>query len=179
MQNQSKILKWSLIIGIVIVLNLFFNYTLSLVYSSPDYNDFFTQAQVIEPLDNQEDCLSVGGQWSGGIVTPNPKTGENITKGWCDPDFTKRQEYDAKMDVYSRNVFMTLVLLGALCVALGTFLPGNMIIGASLSMAGVLSFIIASMRYWGTANDLAKVVILVIALCILFYVAMKKFKDSN
>jgi len=36
-QMHSRLAKWSLITGIVIVMNLFFNYALSLVYTSPDY----------------------------------------------------------------------------------------------------------------------------------------------
>lgn len=43
MQNQSKILKWSLILGIVIVTNLFINYSVSLVLTEPSYNDFCPQ----------------------------------------------------------------------------------------------------------------------------------------
>ena len=48
----------------------------------------------------------------------------------------------------------------------------------ALSFAGVLSFIIASMRYWTSADDLIKVIILGIALAILIFIAFKKFKDN-
>ena len=183
METQSKVLKWSLIIGIIIVLNLFFNYTLSLIYKQPDYNTYFTQEQVIEPIIVKEKCLEVGGQWNEGDAR---YYGENIgkimpagaQKSWCDPDFTKRQAFEKMVKVYDRNVFITLVLLGAICVALGTFLKSNMLIGTALSLAGVLSFIIASMRYWNSADDLIKVIILAIALCILIWVAIKKFRNN-
>ncbi len=46
MQTQSKVLKWSLVIGIVIVINMFFNYTLSLVYKSPVFENFCPTQQV-------------------------------------------------------------------------------------------------------------------------------------
>jgi len=49
MQNQSKLLKWSLIIGIVIVTNMFINYSLSLIYQEPQYNDFCPQTDIIAP----------------------------------------------------------------------------------------------------------------------------------
>jgi len=45
---HSRLVKWSLILGIVIVMNLFFNYALSLVYVAPDYN-----AYVPETITNQ------------------------------------------------------------------------------------------------------------------------------
>ncbi len=184
METQSKVLKWSLIIGIVIVLNLFFNYGLSLVYKQPDYNAYFVQEQVIEPIIVKEKCLEVGGQWNEGdarysgpnnYAKPVPSMPQ---KGYCDPNFTKQQELNAAQKVYDRNVFITLVLLGALCVVLGNFLKGNMVIGYALSLGGVLSFIVASMRYWNSADKLIRVIILAIALAVLIWVAMKKFKDQ-
>ena len=62
--KPSKILKWSLIIGIVIVLNLFYNYTLSLVFASPVYDSFCQQKQVNIAPDNQEQCVASGGAWT-------------------------------------------------------------------------------------------------------------------
>src|SRR3989338_8039693 len=97
METQSKVLKLSLIIGIVIVLNLFFNYSLSLAYKQPDYNAYFTQQQIVEPIIVKEKCLEIGGQWNEGdsryndIKVPQPV---GMQKGWCDPDFTKRQAFD-------------------------------------------------------------------------------------
>jgi hypothetical protein len=68
--------------------------------------------------------------------------------------------------------------LGAICVAIGNFLKRNLVVGIALSLAGVLSFIIASMRYWGSADDLIKVIILAIALAILIWLAIKRFKND-
>ncbi len=176
MQTQSKVLKWSLIIGIVIVLNLFFNYTLSLVYAEPEYEQYCPNtAQVVEAVTTREECVATGGQWNENYYMPIEKG----PTGYCDQQFTCRAEFDEARKVYDRNVFITLVLLGAMCVALGSFLVGNSLISIALSMAGVLSFIIASMRYWSSADTLIKVVILAIALGILIWVAMKKFRDNN
>ena len=180
METQSKMLKWSLIIGIVIVLNLFFNYALSLAYKQPVYENFCPNTeQVIEPINTKEQCLSVGGQWNGNVYSA-PIPSEKIVQleGYCDQQFSCRNDYEAAQKAYDRNVFITLVLLGAICVALGNFMKLNMLISMALSMAGVLSFIIASMRYWSSADDLIKVIILGIALAILVWVAMKKFKDK-
>jgi hypothetical protein len=153
MQTQSKVLKWSLIIGIVIVLNMFFNYALSLIYKNPDYNTFCPPTTMMVPA----------GPTS---VVDNQYT-------------VCQNNFDSAQKVYDRNVFITLVILGAICVAIGNFLAGNMLISIALSLAGVLSFIIASMRYWGSADDLIKVIILAIALAILIWVAVKKFKNEK
>jgi hypothetical protein len=177
MNNQSKVLKWSLIFGIVIVLNLFFNYTLSLVYKHPNYENFCPNtAQVVEPIETQQACIDVGGQWNG-YPTPDVKS-KKAPAGYCDAQFSCRNNYEASQKVYDRNVFITLVLLGALSVAAGTYFGVNAVISQALSLGGVLSFIIASMRYWSSANDLIKVIILALALGILAWVAMKKFKGS-
>ena len=76
--RSPKILKWSLIIGIVIVLNLFYNYTLSLVFSAPEYNTFCPQTQLNVASDTQESCIASGGAWtqypSKGVVVPTNGT---------------------------------------------------------------------------------------------------------
>lgn len=177
MNTQSRIGKWSLIFGIVIVLNLFFNYALSLIYKSPDYVAYCPNSQVNLVVDNQTQCVAQGGQWNQ--YQPQeiaPKT-VNSPTGYCDLQYTCRQNFDAANKVYARNVFATLVILGALILLIGTFMKGNAVIANALSMAGVLSFIIASMRYWGEASDGIRVIILAIALALLFWVAYKKFKN--
>lgn len=179
MKTQSKVLKWSLIIGIVIVFNLFFNYTLSLIYKNPKFETFCPNtSQIIKTIDNQESCVALGGQWNGNNynqVVPIEKT---VPQGYCNQQFTCQNNYDAAQKIYDRNVFITLVILGAFCVAIGNFLTSNMLISVALSLAGVLSFIIASMRYWTSADDFVKVIILAIALGILIWVAIKKFKNN-
>ena len=184
METQSKVLKWALIVGIVIVLNMFFNYTLSLVYKNPKYEVFCPNtSQVVETVNNQEQCVATGGQWNPNTYNqynqPAPvSVGKTAPQGYCDQQFTCRNNYDAAQKVYDRNVFITLVILGAICVAIGNFFAGNMLISIALSLAGVLSFIIASMRYWTSADDLIKVIILAISLAILIWVAFKKFKNN-
>ena len=179
MKTQSKILKWSLIIGIVIVLNLFFNYTLSLIYKQPVYEAFCPNtSQIVTIPDTQKVCVDKGGQWTNNYYGKPVQIGETQPAGYCDLQFTCRNNFETEQKVYDRNVFITLVLLGAICVAVGNFFKGNMLISTALSLAGVLSFIIASMRYWSSADNLIKVIILGIALAILVWVAMKKFKDN-
>lgn len=182
MNTQSKTLKWSLIIGIVIVLNLFLNYAISLIYKSPDYISYCPNQQVTEAITTQAQCVSVGGQWNGNNYYkpgyPTEITPAGVPGGYCDPQFKCRQDYDAAAKVYDRNIFVALVVLGALSVLLGNFFRKNEVIASGLAMAGVLSFIIASMRYWSRADDLIHVIILAFALGILFWIAFKKFRTS-
>jgi hypothetical protein len=153
MNTQPRILKWSLIAGLVIVINLFFGYSLSLVYKQPDYNTFCPQE----------------------IYAPNvPETAvQQQQMIMCQND------YQTAENAYATNVFVTLVILGALLVFIGNFMKGNAVIASGLSIAGVLSFIIASMRYWSYASDLLHVGILAVALALLFWIAVKKFKNHS
>ncbi|MDO8660044.1 MAG: hypothetical protein Q7K54_05630 [Candidatus Parcubacteria bacterium] len=181
MEKQSKVvLRGSLVVGIIIVINMFFNYALSLAYKQPVYENFCPApiSQVVTNPDTQKMCVDQGGQWTTNSYYGKPMAvGEVQPVGYCDLQFTCRNNYDDAHRVYDRNVFATLVLLGAMCVAIGSFFKKNMLVSMALSLAGVLSFIIASIRYWGSADDLIKVIILAIALAILIWVAMKKFKD--
>jgi hypothetical protein len=162
----------------MIVLNLFFNYAISLVYKSPDYNAYCPMDQVVTIPDTQESCVSEGGQWTNNVYYGKPMpAGENMPSGYCDLQFTCRQNFDTAHKSYDRNIFIVLVILGALSVLAASMFKRNEVISSGLALGGVLSFVIASLRYWGAANDLIRLVILAIALGILFWVAMKKFNE--
>ena len=175
--HKPKFLKWALIVGIVIVLNLFFNYTISLFYKQPEYNTYFPQTQIVEPINIQEDCVKTGGQWTAydwSDNTPGPKSANPQLRGYCDSNFTKQKVFEQAQKVYQRNVFIMLVILGIISFLVGAFVA-NEIIAIGFSWGGVLSFVIASVRYWSDADNWAKVLILAIALTALIWLAVKKF----
>lgn len=177
-EQKSKVLKWSLIIGMVIVLNLFFNYALSLAYNSPEYNDFCKVEQVIEAMNTKDQCLSVGGQWNANAYKGTMGPGAAmVPEGYCDQNFKCGQAYTEASNVYDRNVFVTLVVLGVLALAVG-FKVSNEAVSKGLSLGGVLSFVIASMRYWSSADDLIKLAILAVALAALVWLAYRKFGNA-
>ena len=184
--NQpSKVLKWALIIGMVIVINLFFNYALSVLYKSPDYENFCKQTQVVEPLQTKDACLSAGGQWNQ-YIQPDQivldQKGAPIQDSkmvaHCDQNYTCQKDFELARKNYERNVFITLVILGVLILGLSFIFTKNDAIAYGLSLGGVLSFIIASMRYWASADDWLKVIILGIALIALIALAYKKFSNK-
>lgn len=176
-KKYSSIIKWSLIIGIVIVINLFFNYAISLIYSAPQYDDYCKQTQVIEEVKTKETCVAQGGQWDSNYYGKPMVVGETIPAGYCNLQFTCGNEFEVDRKVYERNVFVTLVVLGIALVAGSFALVFNWILSVSASMGGILSVIIASMRYWSEADNWLRVVILFVALCSLIYFAVRKFKD--
>ena len=175
-KKYSSVIKWSLIIGIVIVVNLFINYTISLIYSAPQYD--CKQEQVINDSRNQEACLANGGQWDANYYGKPVMVGETEPAGYCNLQFTCGNEFESARSVYERNVFVTLVILGIILVAASFALSFNWILSVSASMGGILSIIIASMRYWSEADNWLRVIILFVALCALIYFAVRKFNDK-
>ena len=176
-KKYSSILKWSLIVGIVIVVNMFFNYTISLVYSAPQYEDYCKTTQVIEAITNKDACITKGGQWNENSYMEPAIVGKTIVNGSCDLQYTCRNEYDTAYKTYERNIFIILVVLGIILVSGSFALAFNWILSVSASMAGILSIIIASMRYWSAADNWLRVVILFVALVALIYFAVRKFQD--
>jgi hypothetical protein len=172
-ENKSpKIVRASIIVAIVIVMNMFFNYAVSLVYKEPVYDSYVKSMQVVEPPTTKESCLKVGGQWSENVY-PIEK-GKTEIQGYCNQDYTNQMNYDKARKAYEKKVFITLVGLGIISLVLAGFIAIQ-ILSIAFAWGGVLSLIIASMRYWSLADNMSKVVILAIALGILIWLAIKKF----
>lgn len=178
-KKQPGFVKWSLIIGIVIVMNLFFNYTLTLVYKAPEYDAYYARPQVVESPNNKEDCLGIGGQWTenANYKLQPINVNEKEPVGYCDPDYTKRMAYEDARKVYERNVFVTLIVLGVIVLVLGMIISIE-VLATAFAWGGVLSLIIASVRYWSLADNLLKVIILAVALGLLVWVALRKFSQK-
>lgn len=171
-KKPSKFVHISIIIAIVIVLNLFSNYAVSLIYKEPTYDMFIKPTPVVENITSKDKCLSIGGQWSENAY-PNEK-GQTKMEGYCDSNYTNNMNYQKARSSYEKKVFVTLIIFGVLLLALAGFLSIQ-ILSISFAWGGVLSLIIASMRYWSSADTLFKVIILALALALLIWLAVKKF----
>ena len=185
--TEQRALKWSLIIGIIVVLNLFFNYGISVVFEDePQYDDFCTAGRISVPIETPEQCQEVGGVWEADRY-PKPlepaidETGQTRVRpaGYCDADHTCREDFDAARDDYNRDVFIILVILGIASLVVGMTLKKSEVVATGLSYGGVLSLIIASLRYWSSADDIIKLLILAVALGVLVWLGIKKFGDQS
>ncbi len=174
--KQSKILKLALIASIVIVANLFINYTLSLVWEEPRYDDYCDPIRYSGEIDNKEKCESLDGLWRQN-VKPAPVMEGERQNGYCDVSHYCRQVHDEARDAYERNIFTVLVAVGVVVFVLSLLLRNNYVVSVSLSLVAVLDFIIASVRYWSSAESITRVIILAVALAVLFYLAYKKFDE--
>jgi hypothetical protein len=178
LSGHFNFIKTALTVGIVIVMNLFFNYSISFIYNEPDYTDFVKTSQVVEEIKDQESCLALGGQWNPNTVIEKNQNNvlEKISNGYCDVNYTNQKNYEGAIKLYERNVFITLVVLGVLSIVAGAFISVS-VLPVAFSWGGVLSLVIASIRYWNSADKLIKVLILACALGALIWLAVKKFNQ--
>lgn len=179
-KKKLNIVKWAVIVGIAIVVNLFIFYLVDAIYKEPVYTDFCPERQVNKLIESEAECLEIGGQWNENIGAKIQRVPEENTPapvGYCNSDFTCSKQYEDVMKVYNRNVFVVFVVAGILLLAGGVYLGGAEAVSLGLSFGGVISLIIGSTRYWSDMNEVLRVIVLGVALAALIYVAWKKFKD--
>jgi hypothetical protein len=176
---NKNIYKWVLVLSIVITLNLFFYFAINVFHKSPRFDNFCKQEQLNIQPDNKEQCIEKGGQWNENFYGRKPASiidkNEIQPTGYCEVSFTCSKEFQKSQDLYNRNVFVILVILGIISLVLGLALFSNEVVSLGLSLGGVLSLIIGSIRYWSAMQDYIRVIILGVALIVLIWLAIKKF----
>jgi len=188
MQKKPKrFLKWVLVVGIVVILNLFFASVIRVIYHSPEFTDFCEDKQVVIVPETRDECLEIGGQWVEdrfiqkglpGRVAEEPAVPviETEQKGYCNPNYTCGQQFSDASTLYERNVFVAWIVFGVIVLVVSFFLSGAEVISLSFSLGGVLAFIIGSTRYWSYMDEWLRVIILGIALAVLIWLGIKKIK---
>lgn len=183
-KKRHPLFKWILVVGIMLVANLFINYALDAFYPSPKYETFCPQSQVNEAVLTKAACLTKGGQWNENTYPAEAKMPTAVTpagtvevKGYCNVNFTCQKSYDAAQKVYDRNVFIVLVIAGTGLLIGGVFASAIEAVALGFSFAGVLSLIVGTIRYWSNMDERVRVIVLGFALAALVWLGIKKFKD--
>lgn len=177
--HRLAILKWSVALALVIVVNLFFHYLIATVYPEPKLDAFCSPNPIT--YNDAVSCVNAGGQWTNNQLSPAQVTDavkQGQPLGYCDPDYTCNQHYTQAHSIYNRNVFITLIVLSITVLFLGAFSVFE-VLTLGLSGAGVFSLIIASLQYWSDANNWMRVVILLVALLLLIWLAIRKFREHH
>jgi hypothetical protein len=181
--HPSKVLKWLLILGIVIVLNLFFVYGIKVFYNAPAFENFCPVSQVTQTPSTEAECVAAGGGWTSNpapMASPQGSVALSVPTqpaGYCDINFTCQKQFTTANDIYNRNVFVALVILGVLSLITGFFIRKSAAVSLGLSLGGVLALVVGSVRYWSDMNDYLRVAVLAVALVILVVIGVKKVKD--
>ncbi len=181
-KKKLGIVKWALIVGIAVVINLFLVYLVDSIRKEPGYTDFCPERQVNRMIESEAECLKVGGQWNESADVRIQKTPEQsfpapAVPSYCDPDYTCRKQHEDALKIYNRNVFVIFVIAGIMLLIAGVYAGGTEAVSLGLSFGGVIALIYGSGRYWSDMNDILRVIVLGMALVALIYVAWKKFQD--
>ncbi|MEI8339814.1 MAG: hypothetical protein WCF94_04105 [bacterium] len=176
----SSIFKWSLILGAIIVFSLFLAYSISLIKPAPKFEDFCTQSQqkLVTEIKDSQTCQAKGGQWTEYAKPAASGIANDPITGYCDQYFTCNKDFSKANSTYEKNVFIVYVIVGVILLVASLFLAAiNQTLMVSASLAGILTLVIASIRYWNEAKDWLRVVILFVALSAIITLIVRKFKD--
>ncbi len=177
MENKHpKFVRWALLVGIVVILNIFFGVLTSLALPAPDYNTY-CPSNVSTTL-TASACDSAGGVWTENAPAPLPAKGAApATTGYCDLYAKCQPLYQAASDQHNLYAFVLMVGLGILALIIGFVPIGSSIVSSGLSYGGVIAFVIASAQYWGTAGEWIRLLIAAIGLGALVWIGWKRFRD--
>ena len=177
--HQPKFVRWALMVGIVVILNIFFTVIVALAYPEPQYNTYCPNIQPsVAPVDAAT-CDSQGGIWtdtSNTDVSTQPAK-QIEASGYCDMYAKCQKPYQAAVDQHALYAFVIMVGLGVIALIAGFIPIGSSIVSSGLSYGGVLAFIIASMQYWGSAGNWIRLLISTVGLVALLYIGWRRFKD--
>jgi len=158
--TQPKFVRWAVLLGIVIALNLFFFVGRSLVLPEPQYQDFCpTTAQ---PASTEANCSAQDGVWVASASTDTSVTSPAkpvASEGYCDLYQKCQPVYDAAHKQWAMYSFVIMVGLGVLSIIVGVLPVGSSIVSSGLSYGGVLALIIASAGYWNEAGNWLKLLV--------------------
>ena len=171
-----------IVLGIaIIVLTIFVAfYGINTLFPKPEYNQYCPEVRIQQLIDTQAACLNTGGKWVEDGY-PRPVDGKNIT-GYCDVDYTCRQEFDAAMKMRSRNVFFIALPLGVAIIALGAFIFGLEAVGAGLMGGGIGTLIYGSGAYWPYTENWIRFLISLVGLVLIIFLAYyfnKRFRKRR
>jgi hypothetical protein len=161
-------------IGIVVVFALVLWQGVEAFYSSPEWEDYCGEVQRSLPIDSLEQCEADGGKWNAyDGVKPRPVEGEQEVTGWCDREFTCRQEYDNARDAHSKVVFVVSLIVAIIVFILGFSLLSVEPVGSALLGSGIWAIFWGSVINWRNFSSIWRFSLLLLALVLLIWLALK------
>jgi hypothetical protein len=168
-----KFVRWALMIGIVLLLNIFFLALGQTVLKAPQYADYCPTQPAPSPTDEKA-CTEQGGIWN---PAPSSDMAAKAPAGYCDLFSKCQKTYDDAQKPYKLHAFELMLALGVLALIAGVLPLGSSIVSTGLSYGGVLAFLIASVQYWSEAPSWIRLLVAFIALAVLLVIGIKRFRD--
>lgn len=154
-------------IAVIILTSFVTIYGIALLYSQPEYNSFCQEVKTAEIIETEQRCLDIGGQWNSYEYSPKP---EGMT-GYCDRDFTCRQDYEDAMKKHFKQVFYVALPIGVIVIIIGAIFFGLESVGAGLMGGGIVTLIYGAGGYWQYAENLMKFLLSLAGLIVIIYFA--------
>lgn len=86
-------------------------------------------------------------------------------------------EFKPIENLYKRNVFIILSILGVLTILIGLAIKNVHALSFGLMLGGLINIIQGIIRHWSEMNEYLRFIILGILLIVLIWVSYKKLKD--
>jgi len=173
---HPKFVRWAVMLGIVIVLNIFFLVARSTILPEPVYDDYCPTT--VQPAATEEACALQDGVW---VETPDDPRVTAVVKpnpaGYCDLYQKCQPQYEEAWQNHQLYSFAFMLALGVLSLIAGVVPMGSSIVSSGLSYGGVLALVIAIIGYWHEASTLLQLGISFVALVALLYIGARRFRD--
>ena len=161
-------------IGIVVVFALVLWQGIEAFYPTPEYSDFCEDYKRAEVVDTRESCEEIGGLWNAHDgLRPKTVGGEPEIEGWCERDFTCRQEYEDARDKHSKIVFIISLIVGIIVLFIGYGYLSVEPVGSALIGGGIWSIFFGSVVNWRNFSSVWRFVLLLLALIIIIWITLK------
>jgi|SRR3989344_6672910 len=137
------ILILTIIVGITGILTLYGN--------GPQFDNFCSN-RPMQPIETQQQCVDVGGQWqfydtiSG--VKAVPSVDGTVANGWCDFYYECNKKLNEASKSYHKKVFLTALPLGVIVIIIGAIIFGLEAVGAGLMLGGIGIIFFGVTGYW-------------------------------
>lgn len=175
--RHPKFVRWALLLGIVVILNIFFWRVIALALPEPKYETFCPVSSVsVQTPTDAASCAAVDGVWTEypDYGTTAPKA---VPAGYCECKASGQAAYQEAQNQHSLYAFGFMVALGILSLIAGFMPIGSSIVSSGLSYGGVVALIVGSAQYWSSAGKWAQLLIAGLGLAVLLYIGWKRFKD--
>ncbi|MCK5613279.1 hypothetical protein KAR91_66010, partial [Candidatus Pacearchaeota archaeon] len=137
-------------------------YGVHTIYNDPEFEDFCGDKST-GAIQTELQCLATDGKWTS-YDGERPMPANEKPEGWCDINFTCRENYETTNEKYQRNIFLIALPLGILIIALGIMGFGLEAVGVGLGGGGVGIILWGVGGYWQYGSDLMKFILSLIGL---------------
>lgn len=177
-QQHPNFVRWALLIGIVVILNIFFVVIQQIIFPAPNYLTYCPRPTV--QARDASSCDSQNGVWTEYPQKPiiQDSSMKEIT-GYCDYSAKCQPAYKQARGQQRLYSFVLMTVLGVIAIVIGVVPIGSSIVSSGLSYGGVVALVIGSMQYWGDAGNWLRLIISAIALIALIGIGVRRFGDER